>query len=82
MDNVNKKSDKKIMILIMGITIMIVISVGVSIAFFNYTCTGFPNSIAVGNIYFNSNYAAVTLTNVFPVDNDVSTTIDTSTHQW
>ena len=67
MDNL-RKNNKTITYSIIGIAIMIVAVVGVSFAFFNYTRTGSPNSIAVGNIYFNSNYTAVTLENVFPVD--------------
>ena len=59
---------KKIWLVILIIIVLFSITVGVSIAFFNYTRTGSPNSIAVGNISFNSNYTAVTLNNVFPID--------------
>ena len=66
MEQNNKK--KKTLFMVLGILMLVSTLVGVSIAFFNYTRTGSPNSIAVGNIYFNSNYTAVTLNNVFPID--------------
>ncbi len=66
MEQSNKK--KKTLFMVLGLLMLVSTLVGVSIAFFNYTRTGSPNSIAVGNIYFNSNYTAVTLENVFPID--------------
>ncbi len=66
MEQSSKK--KKILIIVLGLFMLVSTLVGVSIAFFNYTRTGSSNSIAVGNIYFNSNYTAVTLNNVFPID--------------
>ena len=49
-------------------SILIVILIGVTYAFFNYTRTGAANNVRVGNIYFSSNEGnAITLTNMFPM---------------
>ena len=65
----NEKETRKLNIKIyLSLFVLISMIGGITYTFFNYTRTGSPNSIAVGNIYFNSNYTAVTLNNVFPID--------------
>ena len=60
--------NKKIMLSIVGIAILVVGLVGVTFAFFNYTRTGSANTLAVGRIYFNSTQGnSINLSNVFPV---------------
>ena len=61
---------RKSILLILGVVGVVSILTGVSLAFFNYTRTGSPNNIAVGNIYFSSSYEAVTLENVFPTSKE------------
>ncbi len=53
------------LLLVLG---LLSITIGVSVAFFNYTRTGNSNTLAVGRIYFNSvQGTSINLTNVFPV---------------
>ena len=60
-----KKNTIVTLLLVLG---LLSITIGVSVAFFNYTRTGSENVLAVGRIYFNSSQGtAINLTNVFPV---------------
>ena len=53
------------LLLVLG---MISITIGVSVAFFNYTRTGSANILAVGKVNFNSSQGtSINLTNVFPI---------------
>ena len=48
---------------------LMLLVVGVTYAFFNYTRTGNENILGTGRIYFNTTEGtALNLTNVFPVD--------------
>ena len=67
-DENQKKRKKQLIISITAIVLLIVATVGVTYAFFNYTRTGSPNTIATGRIYFNTSQSGrLQLTNVFPV---------------
>ena len=59
--------------IILGVLLIVI---GVSYAFFNYTRTGVSNVIKVGKISFNSNQTnTITLLDAFPID---SSEVDTS----
>ena len=63
-----KIKKKKILITLLLVIGLLSITIGVSVAFFNYTRTGTENVLAVGRIYFNSTQGtSINLTNVFPV---------------
>ena len=63
----NKNS--KIMFSVLAIAIILIILVGITYAFFNYTRTGSGNIIKTGRIYFNSEQGtSINLTNMFPID--------------
>ena len=48
---------------------LISITVGVSVAFFNYTRTGNANTVSVGRISFVTRQTkTISLTNLFPID--------------
>ena len=65
----NNKQNKKIMLTIIGVAILVIGLVGVTYAFFNYTRTGSANVIKTGKISFNSEQGtAINLTNMFPID--------------
>ncbi len=71
------KSNRQIMLSIIGIAVLIIGIVGITYAFFNYTRTGSSNVIKVGRIYFNTEQnSSINLTNVFPID---SSDIDNGT---
>ena len=62
--------NKKTMISIIGIAVLVIGLVGITYAFFNYTRTGSANVIKTGKITFNSEQTgnAINLTNMFPID--------------
>ena len=61
--------NKKVMLSIIGVAILVVLLVGITYAFFNYTRTGTQNIIKTGRIYFNSEQGtAMNLDNLFPID--------------
>ena len=63
-----KRKDKQIKLMIIGIAVLVVGLVGVTYAFFNYTRTGAANNITTGRIYFNTEQGdEVTLSNLFPI---------------
>ena len=63
------ESNKKILLSVVGVAILIVLVTGVTFAFFNYTRTGSRNIIKTGRIYFNSEQdTSINLTNMFPID--------------
>ena len=71
------ESSKKVLLSTIGIAVVIVVLVGVTFAFFNYTRTGSSNVVKVGRIYFNSEQGnSINLDNVFPID---KANIDTDT---
>ena len=49
-----KNKKKQLIVSIIAIVLLIVATVGVTYAFFNYTRTGMANTISVGRIAFNS----------------------------
>ena len=64
-----QSKNKKTMLTIIGIAILVIGLVGVTYAFFNYTRTGTRNIIKTGRIYFNSEQdTSINLTNMFPID--------------
>ena len=66
MKDIQKRN--KILLPIIGIAILVVAVTGVSLAFFNYTRTGNPNTLGTGRIYFSSTQNnTLNLTNVFPL---------------
>ena len=63
------ESNKRIMLSIIGIAILVIGLVGITYAFFNYTRTGSANTISVGRISFRTNQTeTINLTNLFPID--------------
>ena len=63
----NKK--KQLIVVVIGVVLLIVATVGVTYAFFNYTRTGTANTVSVGRIAFNSSQdGRINLTNIFPID--------------
>ena len=63
-----KKNNKRTLVAVLLALGLIFLTIGVSVAFFNYTRTGSENVLAVGRIYFNSTQGtSINLTNVFPV---------------
>ena len=66
MNNIKKK---KLWIGILSIVGILSITIGVSVAFFNYTRTGDANTIRVGRISFVTRQTkTISLTNLFPID--------------
>ena len=64
-----QSKNKKTMLTIIGIAILVIGLIGVTYAFFNYTRTGTRNIIKTGRIYFNSEQdTSINLTNMFPID--------------
>ena len=64
-----KKNNSHIIVTLLLVLGLLSITIGVSVAFFNYTRTGSANVLAVGRIYFSSSQGtAINLTNVFPVN--------------
>lgn len=66
----NANSSKQVLLSTIAIAIIVVLVVGITFAFFNYTRTGSANNLNVGRIAFNSQETgnAINLTNVFPID--------------
>jgi hypothetical protein len=72
--------NKKMIVTLLLVIGLVSITLGVSVAFFNYTRTGSENVLAVGRIYFASNQGtSINLTNVFPVKSEELGT-DTNNH--
>ena len=64
-----EKRNKKIMISILGVAVIVICLVGVTFSFFNYTRTGPVNQLIVGKIYMNYERTSednLHLTNIFP----------------
>ena len=63
-----RKNTIVIILLVLG---LLSVTIGVSIAFFNYTKTGSENNFTVGEINFNSSQNnTISITNLFPTDNN------------
>ena len=63
------QNNKRKYLKIVGPLVLILMLVGITYAFFNYTRTGTSNNIRVGRISFESkNEETITLNNIFPVD--------------
>ena len=63
-----KQSNKRVKLMIIGVAILVIGLVGITYAFFNYTRIGMTNTIRVGKISFSSNQnQTINLTNVFPI---------------
>ena len=64
----SQRKNKKILLTIVGVAVVIVALVGVTYAFFNYTRTGGSNIVRTGQINFSSTQQTINLINVFPID--------------
>ena len=65
------RNNRKIVVIILLIILIISLTIGVSLAFFNYTRTGSPNTFSTGRIYFNSGQTnSINLSNVFPISSN------------
>ena len=67
-NNINNK--KKIILSIALVLLLVVATVGITYAFFNYTRTGSANTLNTGRIYFSTeqtNQNTITLNNIFPM---------------
>ena len=61
--------NKRLMLQIIGVAILVIGLVGITYAFFNYTRIGSANIIRTGRINFSSEQGtSMNLTNIFPVD--------------
>ena len=68
---------KKIILPVMVGLLMVLATVGVTYAFFNYTRTGSANTVRTGTINFTSSQTRINLSNVFPIASSaVSTDTD------
>ena len=66
---------KKTLLVITCMVVLLVITVGISVAFFNYTRTGGANTVRVGRIYFNHQQGnTISLENVFPISSEQAQT--------
>ena len=71
---------KKKLLSIIFILVLLIATVGVSLAYFNYTRTGALNTIRVGRIYFDAvQGTSMNLTNAFPITSSELET-DTNNH--
>ena len=62
------RKDRLRLIYVIMISLFVILVVGVSFAFFNYTRTGAANNIGTGTIYFSSNQSdTLSITNAFPL---------------
>ena len=74
--------NKKTLLSIVGVAILVIGLVGITYAIFNYTRTGGANTIRVGKIAFSSSQATpISLTNVFPISSTEALTDTTNTGQ-
>ena len=61
-------SNKRVMLSIIGVAVLLIAVVGVTYSFFNYTRVGAINNIGTGRIYFTSSQSGtLNVTNVFPI---------------
>ena len=65
--NEQERKNKKLLLSIVGVAIVMVALVGVTYAFFNYTRTGGSNIVRTGQINFSSTQQTINLTNAFPI---------------
>ena len=65
--NEQEGKNKKLLLSIVGVAIVMVALVGVTYAFFNYTRTGGSNIVRTGQINFSSTQQTINLTNAFPI---------------
>ena len=70
----NKKANA---LMILGLFVLIGMIGGLTVAFFNYTRTGSPNTITTGHIEFSSSQELLELSNAFPISTSDAIT-DTS----
>ena len=76
----DKKSSRNILLSVIGIAVLVIVFVGVTFAFFNYTRTGSSNVIKVGRISFISkNEQTINLSNLFPIDPEETGIMNDST---
>ena len=65
-----KNNKKKIILSIALVLLLVIATVGITYAFFNYTRTGPANTLNTGRIYFSTeqtNQNTITLNNIFPM---------------
>lgn len=75
-----KNNKKKTWLLITLMTFLLISTIGITLAFFNYTRTGSLNTIRVGRIYFDAvQGTSMNLTNAFPITSSELET-DTNNH--
>ncbi len=68
---------KKILLPVMVGLLMVLATVGITYAFFNYTRTGGANTVKTGTVNFTSSQTTINLSNVFPIASSaVSTDTD------
>lgn len=65
--NEQERKNKKLLLSIVSVAIVMVALVGVTYAFFNYTRTGGSNIVRTGQINFSSTQQTINLTNAFPI---------------
>ena len=78
--SMEQSKNKKTMLTIIGIAILVIGLVGVTYAFFNYTRTGSANTIRVGKINFVTRQTnTINLINLFPIDPTDSSAMNDNT---
>ena len=75
-----EKKNNKIILPIVLILLLMIVTVGVTYAFFNYTRTGSANTVRTGTINFiSSQDGRINLTNIFPIDPEETGIMDDAT---
>ena len=71
---------KQLIVSILAIVLLIVATVGVTYAFFNYTRTGTANIVSTGTINFTSSQdGRINITNIFPINPEETGIMDDNT---
>ena len=80
MEENSQRNNRRVLLSIVGIAILVVAVVGVTFAFFNYTRTGGANQVSTGRIYFDASQGStITLNNLFPITVEEGASVTTST---
>ena len=80
MSNDMSNDKKKIILPIVFVLLLVIATVGITFAFFNYTRTGTANNISTGRIYFNfTQNGTLSITNVFLMTSSEASTAELDT---
>ena len=79
MEQNNQGNKRKILLSVVGIALLMVATVGISFAFFEYSRTGGTQQIKTGHIEFNATNTTINLTGAFPTTSTVASAATSST---